>query len=1367
MKSAIMKCLAAGVCLFAAVAASADDEDEAVTKVATREWVLRQMAEWDGGSGKHDWSRDVTVTDNGNGTVTIESPYLTDTATDCVAISFTVQKPKSAPSPSTARARPSLLSLFVPMAYADVLPDGTITVTITEGGWKDASGNIHYFNFGSGWTLTLSDALPEKPSDVHECELDGDCFCLCYGETESTVEVPEEYDAISQQNFDESGLADILSWLVKDDGSLPGFVHQKEVGKGSKKRTVYYVTDEQGLEFDLEGISSSPAWKLALLECEDEINDYLKECRDAYIRAHICDRDNPQHDMRTIACGGNTWEECQNPHTHEDDEPLHTGHTIQGTCACGKTSSPHRIVTGDKVAKEGNTGWTQRTYCSLGCGLSSMLDHDCVHEKCRVCSAGDGCNWPCPTCGGLHNFGGQSGARCIRCQCDGCGITERGQTGPLVVITIDNHSGWSACREHTDENNQRGEGSHCVCECGDFGCKRGTGHKREQLAEPEYEDCGDDDPASHWMADQSACERCGDPYGVKEEHEYPEDVADYEWISNEKCAEKKVCEKCGHERIDDAEEAGGHVADGDPFKYEYVSEEKCGHWFKCANCKKDYHEDGHGHALGSEVLRYENVSDEICRAVWKCEHCEHEFNDDTGGHVRNGANGCLCANGCGYQFAHEYEADVCGNESCKHCGLVKPGEDESHGGWTSMGKDGHVCACGKQVEGHQMESAGGSSSSDAGWSLRMVCAKCGYEEEFHHAHHFTNCGTCDAGDGCTAVCTGCKGKHKFGSASSGQCAKCECPMCKDCTAHPEGIEFHVGWTPCSQDVEDDNYDGTASGAHCQCACLTYGHNAGTGHDYRQIPGAAPYQDYDETSHLHLVGRCSRCQKYKKTKESHVYGSVPDDYADVSDDVCEWLFTCTAEGCGHEMREEHGHEYDAGEASISAEGGKTVIRMTFTCENCGHVKIDESEQDCYHREVIVGQDGDVSFGDSLWLDCVCSNCRAERTHDFSGEPIEVPGKCPEYRCQNENGDGSQCVATTNKVEGAHRGWNDLDGADAEGELKGHMCLCGLKTEAHGSEEAQGDFDCITITRCPPPPDGCGRKFSERHEPDLVQCGNGVFCRKCSRKRVVEDGIESWVAAGSDEHSWSGRSEAEREKCVCDCGLVTSHYYAPDRTGCACECGAEMSHIAGDDPPCYCSGSPSHAKVLVGHGPTGYVYTSVTNQCAACGSEYENSVIVGSCTVCGEQVSEHIQQGSHTCSTGYDTTSGTVTFSWEAYAYVKDGEVVQVEAGSTESAWGGGGCSDAPPGPGINANSSMSAHGATIAIKTSGTYRLRARIDDSGSVSVGSLTASGGANWSVWGEWVTGWLSKGTVPVSASADSDRGHDCGFEYELELVQ
>ncbi len=1627
-------------------------------KIAMQDWVLEQLSRL----GVH--VSTATTVNHTDGTFTVSVPFTSEYLPDCVSLSLTFTSPRILSA--TPDLRQPLLRMVTLKAAT---PDGSdsLDITLTQGSWTDAAGNVHYFNFGSGFTFTWPEGLPEVPPTEHVCDLDENCNCIGYNRKLTYPDdYPEEYRLLTMDDFDGAAFEDITSWI--DPDTWP----DQTTTAG---RTRYWITDDDGNRLNLEQIGKTDLWRNAVAEVEDKINERLQQCCEAYMESVVCDQPNPQHNYQPHTCGGNSWQVCANnaahrigteehqfpgssfteshhwcvcgaqneghgslissgrtvtstgwydtlscpkrcgytktrTHTHHfvncgtcdadddcdtictgcggdhdfgyrtlatcarcecettdgcdahpDDIEQHTGwedcgefdetgndttaagahcrcqcrtfghdagtghyygevdeaerwekfdeydhieitdkckrcnhkrgtkrphnwpeepgtyvivsdeqckpvyictkcgarkeekptahvrgervvcvnlsdsicrwtykcancgafihddthghtrgddcHCENGcnylfdhiweqnacgnekcsvcgesnsakptshigwtdsgsgshTCACGDETEPHGVLV---YAGRTSTasGWEDSYQCGK-CGYIESRAHVHHFTNCGICDAGGGCDTICTGCGGKHIFGSVSSGACAKCECPTCSDCNAHPSGDMSQ-----HTGWAPCSEDVEEDNDDGtaSGAHCQCQCLTYGHNAGTSHDyQQQSGAAEYEDFDDDDHL-HVLGQ---CSRCEKWRKLKEAHSYPAEPDSHSYISDEACRwiYKCTADGCTHVKREDNH---AHSLEAEPSVFENVSATICRYKTKCENCDGYISDDTHGHDIGQEATRYVNVSESVCRQVKECaKGCGYTENDDTHGHERDNSN-CKCTNGCGFQFEHDFISDACGNRSCRYCKTPEDSEvssaDLQHSGWADNGDGTHTCACGAQTEGHGtlVPVPGGGAITATGWTIEYACPKgCGYTETYTHTHHFTNCGNCDAGDGCSVACTGCGGRHVFGSPSGSVCAKCECQTSNDCTAHPSDIGQHKGWAPCSQDVESDNFDGTASGTHCQCACLMFGHNAGTGHDYQRLSSASGYSVYDDENHLHHVGKCSRCKKDKKEKEPHTYPEQADSYGTGTEDACPWILKCV---CGHEKEEIHGHDFDEGKASIETYGGTTHIVVTFTCKNCLYSYDDENEQPCYHKEVVV-ENGEVTgFGDSLWYDCECSNCHTNRAHSFT---VEVPqsGACSKWRCANENGDGTLCSVTTNLVTGTHAGWTDLDPAEPEEseEQKGHQCFCTLKTEGHSRTEAQSEqYDCVKNIQCPAPPDGCGHIFERVHTPELVVCGSNVFCAKCGRRREKSGDDYEWVDAGSDTHRWGGKPEAERTVCVCDCGLVTSHYFAPDRAGCGCECGGELSHIAGNDPTCYCTGDPSHAKVLIQHGAQTASASVTTNHCNSCGKNWTDKTTTFTCTVCNEEVRSVVERGKHVCSSGYETTAGTITISWGAYQRGYDWEdeedIEQVEAGSETSSWGGGG------GGGCEAwtaDSTLSAGGATIIIEESGYYSLQATIDDEGTVSVGSLSASGGENWTVPGQAVIGWLDAGPVGVSASVTSGEG-PIGFGYSLTYL-
>jgi len=620
-------------------------------------------------------------------------------------------------------------------------------------------GTVHYEDTGedvpivfpSPMVLTLPDFdLPEMPSSehVHDIDPNNNCRCADGGRSVEDIKSEAEAEYPNLQKDDMAILVDPEQWIGND---WPQDWSRTMPAPGGGTRTIYQIVDAAGSRFNLTKLGETDYWLDVVSRCIEDTNGKMAKRREAYIKSKTCtDPDTEHHDWYTQTCGGNSWKICRRNGSHKEGEESHTGHVRRGgsyTCNCGLRASPHQMTEGTKNAKSGNTGWTRTDYCVLGCGYTTTLDHDCVHEKCRVCSAGDDCDWPCPTCNGQHDFdGAPSAGHCVRCECENCGLTEREAGKPLVRS---HHTGWDSCHRKDDDDDWS-NGAHCCCECGSYSHKNGSDHERDNLDEPRYQvriddDTGEEDATYHWMIDKTECKYCHDPYGVLDEHDLgDEDEAHFQKIDNTYCAKRVECKKnCGYRVYqtvggEGVLEAGEHVEDEEVEpEYTNFSEEICRKWMTCRQCKDTFYSDEEheqpeepdhyeyvsdedcmpiyicahngcdriiegesgSHDLSQEPVRYENISAAICRAVRVCQHsgCGHEIYED-GAHVRDTSNGCLCQNGCGYQFEHVFDqTDACGNRKCA-CGAREEGE-ESHTGHVLSGGD-YKCLCGKTLSPH-------------------------------------------------------------------------------------------------------------------------------------------------------------------------------------------------------------------------------------------------------------------------------------------------------------------------------------------------------------------------------------------------------------------------------------------------------------------------------------------------------------------------------------------------------------------------------------------------------------------------------------------------------------------------------------------
>jgi len=696
----------------------------------------------------------------------------------------------------------SLFDLLVPTAYADapsgngIADDGTITWTFTLDSIKIEIENDSPVTVDiSDLKFEFSDTLPEKPDPTHTCFFNSDCYCEGYGLTPSDIENNSAYEASAATDALSSSM-EFSSWMTEEQWKDAG-------GKISKKGRWYMEVEGGNFEIDPSEITGNDAWKKQMQSLTDAIADYLTECQENYKKSIICDstEEMPCHDWYTQTCGGNTWKTCKRNSSHKEGSEAHemgstassynnSGHIVK--CLCGKKSQTyaHTKTYGTKVPKTGNTGWTQHNTCTYsGCGWSEDKDHTCVHEYCATCSAGDDCTWACPTCNGSHKFEGKTESRCARCSCDGCGIKNGEQKGPIVVVNIDNHSGWESCSDHEDESNDKGAGYlHCLCECGYFNCNMPHSHSRECI-EAIYEKIpaatGGDDPTEHYMINKSDCTKCGDPYGTREAHKYTEAEPYYEKIGADpesKCREVKVCDDCGYESKEDVEDAGDHSekpnattyeryeADGEDLckknmtctnlgkggtehtyydlqehdytgqeitKYEYVDDENCKPFKKCKNCQGEIEQECVAHVKEQNPSKYKdngdfNGSGGGCVPVKKCTHngnkgCNHEFDETAQAHVpnRTSAGKCKCSNCKTYQCDHLYNQTDACGNSSCACGEKNPSQEEQHINYVDAGNGKHHCGCGKITKSHTYGSWELTSSTSTKDNYTRICTLCG------------------------------------------------------------------------------------------------------------------------------------------------------------------------------------------------------------------------------------------------------------------------------------------------------------------------------------------------------------------------------------------------------------------------------------------------------------------------------------------------------------------------------------------------------------------------------------------------------------------------------------------------------------------
>ena len=1050
-------------------------------KIATREWVIRQLAT----SGIR--VSTATTTHNTNGTFTVTCPFTSDTLTNCVLLSLTFTEP--AIVPATPVLRKALLR-------SAEISDNKVQITLTQGAWTDSAGNEHTFNFGDGYTFTWPEELPEVPSEDHVCELNENCYCIWYNKVPKYPDdYPEEYRLKTMEDFDNASFADIISWIDtaswEDQTTVAG-------------KTRYWITDIDGSRLNLEQIGKIDLWRNSVSEVENKINERLRECCEAFIKSCECNATNPQHDWQDMMCGSHSWRRCRRYPAHTDGSHQYPGSSYTDThhsCVCGYGEPKEHgtlVPSGEKTytySGSVKTGWTRLFVCPKRCGYKRKVTHRCHHTDCGVCDAGDGCEEACH-CEGEHVLTGAKNGKCESCKCPTC------KDCSYFREDAQYHTGWTPCSEDSEDDNDDGtaRGAHCTCQCGWF--SHNSALYDENPSEHDYRPVVGEDPYMQIDDSKNAtlratmhyrkiyrCKRCGQRWSELESHVFPDAPTRYSYVSDSICARLYKCMSrgCGYERKDEDDGVAPYP-----------------------------------HVLPATPDLCENFSPTVCRYKYKCANCQSYVNDDTHGHVRNIENECKCANGCGFQFDHAWITSACGEEICSYCEKSRYSQHVPTG-WTDNGDGTHTCACKKETEAHGTLVPSGTrtptynaSGKETGWTQEMECpSDCGFSKTLTHVHHFTNCGTCDAGDDCDTVCTGCGGNHVFGDATADECAKCECTMCADCDAHPDETDMtkHAGWMPCSQDTEDDNDDGTANGAHCQCQCLTFGHNAETAHDYKRSPGMSEYEQitdknapaFGQDFHYQILGQCTRCKQWKKRRDAHSWPQTPTEYRYVSDSACAHIYEC--DKCMKTKREnEHEHSLPAA-PEVCLDVSASVCRKKFICNNC---------------KGVIPVDGGHVRGDG----CKCANgCGRQLAHEWETDA------CGNRKC-------SHCGTKDESQAESHSGWTSISSSE-------HKCACGEKTEAHGTLVASGtrtptynasgkESGWTQEMECP---SDCGFSKTLTHVHHFTNCGT------CD----AGDDCDTVCTGCSGNHVFGDATADECAKCECTmCSDCNAHPGSSDMT-----------------------------------------------------------------------------------------------------------------------------------------------------------------------------------------------------------------------------
>lgn len=481
-------------------------------------------------------------------------------------------------------------------------------------------------------------------------------------------------------------------------------------------------------------------------------------------------------------------------------------------------------------------------------------------------------------------------------------------------------------------------------------------------------------------------------------------------------------------------------------------------------------------------------------------------------------------------------------------------------------------------------------------------------------------------------------------------------------------------------------------------------------------------------------------------------------------------------CGtYSEKHNFGNEKEAGEN-----------RLVKVCKDCNFKVYYPDRRNCTHKN---------EDGLSYLLDDVCLNCSTNFEHETTIVAGDAKTKtCAYLQCKHLNGHadevpeakrGERCSYVEITSNGTHYGWSPKPGKEQEE----HVCGCGAEvTNPHTLKEVyETDKDgnkllCSKRQVC----EECGYESEIVHakvgwskfvcDSRTVTIGKTIcvckYCDKLADRVITDNGTYEYInlrEQTADDHYFWGAT------CVCVCGKFTKHQF-PNQTMvyeeanyCGCYCGEIIAPHRQKDDDCECFGVNSqgvaHTPIIMNHLEPLNFEDSVSNQvCNICSSDIVTRKATYSCDRCGRVVRETEVIDPHTCG-DKNVTSGTYHLTWDAYRRwnTEENKWENIEAGEEEGSCSAGGMSfmDA-----WAAKSDLSFDGGTIDIEQSGIYRLTATIDDSGSVSVGSLTASGGSRWDVPGTPVEGYLSKGKARVSGSASSNASL-IQIHYTLEFVR
>lgn len=469
-----------------------------------------------------------------------------------------------------------------------------------------------------------------------------------------------------------------------------------------------------------------------------------------------------------------------------------------------------------------------------------------------------------------------------------------------------------------------------------------------------------------------------------------------------------------------------------------------------------------------------------------------------------------------------------------------------------------------------------------------------------------------------------------------------------------------------------------------------------------------------------------------------------------------------------------------EHNFGAEVSASGERLVRTCTDCNFKIYYPDRRNCKHIN---------ENGESYRYNDVCLHCSTNFEHSLS---ILIPGNeetktCSYLQCSHLNGyaeevpegaRGERCAMISPTENGTHYGWSDC------GDDENHICACSAEVMKPHKKKLFKETDpdgnevfCSRHWEC----EVCTWKSQVEHFNvgwQALQCGGRItniykcrFCNKVSRK-TYKDGKPVYVDLQDD----SPANHYFNSSCVCDCGTFTEHHY-PNETAvvenwdfCGCYCGENTEPHQQKINGCVCFGKNSknvqHTPIEMVHmEPLHSEEFEFIEDCSVCTNEVTNRKVIYSCKRCGKVPVKVVSfNDDHLCS-GKHVSGAKYYLAWKAY------QKYNFDTGAWEHIGAAEEFGDCSSGGIVKMNnwagdSVLNFSGGTIDIEKSGLYRLTATIDETGSVTVGSITASNGPTWDAEGTPVEGYLEKGKVPVSGNAVSKEGL-IQIHYKLEFVR